>query len=87
LPWGDSNALARLADEGLAPSIILASDLVYFQFLYGPLLRTLIGLTARKNERVTVIFSYKVRSLVKEQPFWEAFGAFLPFQSSGRARK
>ncbi|BGP65079.1 hypothetical protein NBRC10512_002793 [Rhodotorula toruloides] len=81
LPWGDSSSLARLIAEGLHPSIILASDLVYFKFLYAPLLRTLIGLTGKREERVTVIFSYKVRSLVKEQPFWEAFGRWFRLEA------
>ncbi|BGP26856.1 hypothetical protein JCM10295v2_005818 [Rhodotorula toruloides] len=81
LPWGDSTSLSRLIAEGLEPSIILASDLVYFQFLYAPLLRTLISLTGKREERITVIFSYKVRSLVKEQPFWEAFGRWFWFEA------
>ncbi|BGP00529.1 putative methyltransferase-domain containing protein [Rhodotorula toruloides] len=81
LPWGDSTSLSRLLAEGLEPSIILASDLVYFQILYAPLLRTLIGLTGEREEQVTVIFSYKVRSLVKEQPFWEAFGRWFRFEA------
>ncbi|BGP50792.1 hypothetical protein JCM10450v2_006718 [Rhodotorula kratochvilovae] len=75
LPWGDGNALAALQEEGLAPDIVLASDLIYFEFLYAPLLRTLLGLTEPDEEgrSATVVFSYKIRSLVKEQPFWEAF--------------
>ncbi|BGP34518.1 hypothetical protein JCM10296v2_006340 [Rhodotorula toruloides] len=81
LPWGDLTSLAGLVAEGLEPTIILASDLVYFQFLYAPLLRTLIGLTGKKDDRVTVIFSYKVRSLVKEQPFWESFGRWFRFEA------
>lgn len=78
LPWGDACALADLQAEGLSPDLILASDLVYFEFLYGPLLRTLLGLTeprGEEGESAVVLFSYKVRSLTKEQPFWEAFGA------------
>ncbi|GAA5903676.1 hypothetical protein JCM8208_003656 [Rhodotorula glutinis] len=34
-----------------------------------------IGATSPK-----VVFSYKVRSLVKEQPFWEAFGRWFDFE-------
>ncbi|BGP19116.1 hypothetical protein JCM10213_008037 [Rhodosporidiobolus nylandii] len=75
LPWGDPAALARLVAEGLQPDVILASDLIYFPFLYPLLLRTLIGLTQQGG--VKLLFSYKVRSLVKEQPFWEAFGRWF----------
>ncbi|BGP42612.1 hypothetical protein JCM10449v2_006624 [Rhodotorula kratochvilovae] len=83
LPWGDGNALAALQEEGLAPDIVLASDLIYFEFLYAPLLRTLLGLTEPDEEgrSATVVFSYKIRSLVKEQPFWEAFGRWFAFES------
>lgn len=85
LPWGDKTSLLRLVKkEGFEPDIILASDLIYFEFLYGPLLRTLIALTEPKTTAgnceartttPTVIFSYKVRSLTREEPFWRAFGA------------
>ncbi|KPV73905.1 uncharacterized protein RHOBADRAFT_54493 [Rhodotorula graminis WP1] len=99
LPWGDARALEALrVDDGiLLPDLVLASDLIYFPFLYAPLLRTLLGLTEPRracgagdedvdDERgllVTspkVVFSYKVRSLVKEQPFWEAFGRWFDFE-------
>ncbi|GAA6059721.1 hypothetical protein JCM10212_000249 [Sporobolomyces blumeae] len=128
LPWGDSRALARLSQEGVRPDVVLASDLVYFPFLYPPLLETLLGLTEpdldeivesdlcsepsssslsssapspitsppspsretrsnsieppkeRQGESPVVIFSYKIRSLVREQPFWEAFGRWFEFE-------
>lgn len=86
LPWGDETSLLRLVKkEGFEPDIILASDLIYFEFLYGPLLRTLIALTEPSTTiesreatttTPTVIFSYKVRSLTREEPFWRAFGAY-----------
>lgn len=76
LPWGDEEALRRLLREH-RPDVVLASDLVYFPFLYPPLLRTLIGLTTptQGGGGPKVLFSYKVRSLVREEPFWSAFGA------------
>ncbi|GAA5985286.1 hypothetical protein JCM10908_002604 [Rhodotorula pacifica] len=100
LPWGDRRSLLRLLEvERLEPDIILASDLIYFEFLYGPLLRTLIALTepraasplSKKTgaESPVVIFSYKVRSLTREEPFWRAFGrwfAFDPVQIGRRRR-
>ncbi|GAA5995962.1 uncharacterized protein JCM10292_004857 [Rhodotorula paludigena] len=84
LPWGDAGALADLQAEGLSPDLVLASDLVYFEFLYAPLLRTLLGLTeprGEEGESAVVLFSYKVRSLTKEQPFWEAFGRWFAFDA------
>ncbi|GAA6007107.1 hypothetical protein JCM10207_001510 [Rhodosporidiobolus poonsookiae] len=89
LPWGDALALSRLlALPSGRPDIVLASDLIYFEFLYAPLLRTLIGLTdpregegegEGKGRETTVVFSYKVRSLTREQPFWDAFGRWFSF--------
>ncbi|GAA5959951.1 hypothetical protein JCM21900_001437 [Sporobolomyces salmonicolor] len=83
LPWGAPSFLSLLSAEGLLTDFILASDLVYFPFLYPPLLRTLLGLTEpREGGRApTVVWSYKIRSLVREQPFWEAFGRWFAFEA------
>jgi hypothetical protein len=93
LPWGDSDFLeSEIKQPGLLPDYILASDLVYFPFLYPPLLKTLLGLTewrasddprrnGREGKGPTLIFSYKIRSLVREQPFWEAFGRWFKFEA------
>ncbi|CAD6885018.1 unnamed protein product [Tilletia controversa] len=72
-------------------SHILAADLVYFPELFPPLLRSLLWLTEpvgssevedKNNLRTPeVIFTYKVRSLVKEQPFWSVFGAWFDFEA------
>lgn len=78
LPWGSSQAIQELEREGLKPTFIIASDLVYFPFLFPSLLRTLISLTEGKD-RVGVVFGYKIRSLVKEEPFWKALGTSLRF--------
>ncbi|GAA6005568.1 hypothetical protein JCM11491_003687 [Sporobolomyces phaffii] len=87
LPWGDATFLDReVKQPRLEPDIILASDLVYFPFLYPPLLRTLLGLTEwrasddPRRQNPTLVFSYKIRSLVREQPFWEAFGRWFKFE-------
>lgn len=89
LPWGDADALRNLSlnraprpddDDDPDAVTILASDLVYFPFLYPPLLRTLLGLTTPRrpgSPSPKVLFAYKVRSLVREQPFWSAFGRHL----------
>ncbi|GAA5968119.1 hypothetical protein JCM3765_005856 [Sporobolomyces pararoseus] len=91
LPWGNSDFLeSSIKQPGLLPDLILASDLVYFPFLYPPLLRTLLGLTEwkasddprRETEKgPSLIFSHKIRSLVREQPFWEAFGRWFEFEA------
>ncbi|KAF9234227.1 hypothetical protein BU15DRAFT_52886 [Melanogaster broomeanus] len=64
---------------------IVCSDLakqVYFPELFGPLLRTLIHLTAQPSScpPVKLVISYKIRSLTKETPFWTAFGLWFSFQ-------
>ena len=85
LPWGDERALNKVVGEVGRPDVILASDLVYFPELYPALLRTYLGLTdervpAGPSERgsggtqPTLLFSYKVRSFPREEPFWNAFG-------------
>ncbi|KAK4692457.1 hypothetical protein P7C70_g9123, partial [Phenoliferia sp. Uapishka_3] len=81
LPWGDEEALRELslfreAERDDEEVTILASDLVYFPFLYPPLLRTLLWLTKPRRDggkSPKVLFAYKVRSLVREEPFWSAF--------------
>ncbi|SCZ95023.1 BZ3500_MvSof-1268-A1-R1_Chr11-3g03551 [Microbotryum saponariae] len=108
LPWGDQEAFEELENEfdllssadddsntGPGPDLILASDLVYFPFLYPGLLRTLIWLTqprktpsrtdvddtSRKgNDVPQVVIGYKIRSLPREEPFWKAFGIWFEFE-------
>lgn len=86
LPWGSQAHLDQLIRADLdddRPDIVLASDLVYFPFLYPGLLRSLIGLTARRDSDkapTVLLFSYKIRSLVREQPFWSAFGRWFRFE-------
>lgn len=76
LAWGDTHAAACMRAE-FAYTHVLCSDLVYFPELLAPLLRTLIELT--HDGAPQVIIGYKVRSLVKEQPFWLAFGTWFTF--------
>lgn len=59
---------------------------MYFPELIGPLLRTLLRLTAPLSIQTSpppvspqVILSYKIRSLSKEVPFWSAFGLWFTF--------
>jgi len=61
---------------------IVCSDLVYFPELLGPLLRTLIELSSPPfaGPELTVLISYKIRSLAKETPFWAAFGLWFTFE-------
>ncbi|CAE6510226.1 unnamed protein product [Rhizoctonia solani] len=88
LAWGDvdhSAALAqRLGESGRSITHVLCSDLVYFPFLYPPLLRTLLALTSSpfcRDSSPEVIIGYKIRSLVKESPFWQVFGTWFTFQA------
>jgi hypothetical protein len=84
LSWGSSSDMLKLEKDGIKATMIIASDLVYFPFLYPSLLRTLIWLT-EGEERVGVVFGYKIRSLVREEPFWRALGTshFLSSSTSG----
>jgi hypothetical protein len=63
---------------------------VYFPELLAPLLRTLIQLSsppfiplaelATPEHGLTVVLSYKIRSLAKETPFWSTFGLWFVFE-------
>jgi len=61
---------------------------VYFPELLAPLLRSLIHVTSlnlsNSNPGPTVIISYKIRSLTKENPFWSAFGLWFDFYPVNR---
>lgn len=58
---------------------------MYFPELLAPLLRSLLHLTSPPLVNPSdanppiVIISYKIRSLVKETPFWSAFGLWFKF--------
>ncbi|SGZ01630.1 BQ5605_C033g11157 [Microbotryum silenes-dioicae] len=108
LPWGDQEAFEKLEKEfglfssadddsntGSGPDLILASDLIYFPFLYPGLLRTLIWLTQprkkgfrkdatdtsrKEQDAPQVVLGYKIRSLPREEPFWKAFGIWFDFR-------
>ncbi|KZT29727.1 hypothetical protein NEOLEDRAFT_1153644 [Neolentinus lepideus HHB14362 ss-1] len=64
---------------------IICSDLVYFPELLAPLLRSLIELSSppfvpiASRHDLEIIISYKIRSLSKESPFWNAFGIWFTF--------
>ncbi|WFD34461.1 hypothetical protein MCUN1_001302 [Malassezia cuniculi] len=78
LPWGDHSAAQRVTAEFGPITHVLCSDLVYFPELLAPLLRSLLDLTEHGTQEVIV--GYKIRSLVKEQPFWLAFGTWFEFE-------
>ncbi|KAL0579587.1 hypothetical protein V5O48_002425 [Marasmius crinis-equi] len=88
LAWGnaeDANAIARELLRDRILTHILCSDLVYFPELLAPLLRTLIQLSSASfssaaDNPITIIISYKVRSLPKETPFWSAFGLWFTYE-------
>ena len=70
---------------------------VYFPELLAPLLRALLCVSAApfidRASPPAIAISYKVRSLVKESPFWSAFGLWFNFapvlakDSRGRWRR
>lgn len=72
LPWGDLQACKHILQA--RPTLITASDLIYFNELFAPLLRTLLWLT-QDNSGLPILIAYKVRVLAKEEVFWKAFGA------------
>ncbi|RDB25884.1 Protein-lysine methyltransferase METTL21D [Hypsizygus marmoreus] len=95
LVWGNEAHSTSIASELLdgkssprALTHVMCSDLVYFPELLAPLLRTLIQLTSppfsrvsdANNLGVTVVISYKIRSLSKETPFWSALGLWFNFE-------
>ena len=57
---------------------------VYFPHLLAPLLRSLIDITSPPFVSISdppeVIISYEIRSLIKESPFWSAFGLWFSFR-------
>ncbi|KAJ1301090.1 hypothetical protein OPQ81_003508 [Rhizoctonia solani] len=88
LAWGDTThaaALAqRLSDTGRSITHVLCSDLVYFPFLYPPLLRTLLVLTSPpfcRDSSPQIVIGYKIRSLSRESPFWQVFGTWFTFKA------
>ncbi|KAG7089407.1 hypothetical protein E1B28_011095 [Marasmius oreades] len=87
LAWGNAEDAIKIAREllqGRSLTHVLCSDLVYFPELLAPLLRTIIQLSSPPfscaTDSVEVIVSYKVRSLLKETPFWSAFGLWFTFE-------
>ncbi|KAL1678111.1 hypothetical protein EV122DRAFT_265146 [Schizophyllum commune] len=103
LAWGDAAHVEALRTEYFsspnhkALTHIVCSDLVYFPELLAPLLRALLSVSAApfidRASPPTITISYKVRSLVKESPFWSAFGLWFNFapvlakDSRGRWRR
>jgi len=86
LAWGCAAHARAIRDEvGSTPiSHIICSDLVYFPDLLAPLLRSLLHLTTptatwAPGASPQLVFSYKIRSLTKETPFWSAFGLWFTF--------
>lgn len=85
LPWGsEAHVHAILAELSRPLDCVLCSDLVYFPELLPPLLRSLIHLTQipseGSSESPPVIIAYKIRSLSKEQPFWNILGIWFEVQ-------
>ncbi|GJE94592.1 methyltransferase-domain-containing protein [Phanerochaete sordida] len=83
------NTSARTAIDA-GPNLlthIICSDLIYFPELLAPLLRSLLHLTSppfvtrsHTADWPSVVISYKIRSLLKEAPFWSAFGLWFSYE-------
>lgn len=69
---GDANALTPPFD------LILASDVIYFDHLFKPLIQTLLHLSDRDS---LILISYKIRSF-KEMDFFAQFGRFFSYEAS-----
>ncbi|TFK93684.1 hypothetical protein K466DRAFT_478202 [Polyporus arcularius HHB13444] len=92
LAWGSQEHTSAILEDlnllvpgGRRSTQVLCSDLIYFPALLAPLLRSLLHLTSLPDtaggvwNSPSVIISYKVRSLAKETPFWNAFGLWFEF--------
>ncbi|KAL7414523.1 putative methyltransferase-domain-containing protein [Mrakia frigida] len=89
LAWGEGREDQLSLPEGREGKIthLICSDLVYFPFLYPPLLRTLLALTDPNPSKIEIIIAYKVRSLFKETPFWDSLGeefSLVPVLADGK---
>ncbi|KAG5636657.1 hypothetical protein H0H81_007276 [Sphagnurus paluster] len=80
---------SRMAENLNVQDMLIVTDLpeVYFPELLAPLLRSLLQVTSppfsspsSTDLDVTVVISYKIRSLSKETPFWAAFGLWFTFE-------
>ncbi|KZV70499.1 hypothetical protein PENSPDRAFT_724154 [Peniophora sp. CONT] len=83
LAWGNlrhaEDVRDQVASDGRSITHVICSDLVYFPELLAPLLRSLLHITSSTSPPL-VIISYKIRSLVKETAFWNAFGLWFAFE-------
>lgn len=87
-----SNQSNRVKEKDRHPlTHLILSDLVYFPELLPPLLRSVISLTEPigqcssqedlESKTPEMIIAYKIRSLVKEEPFWRALGSWFDFHA------
>lgn len=83
LSWGNEDHADVLVTElRCRLTHLICSDLVYFPELLPLLLRSLIHLSEPPSVGdcgPELIISYKIRSLVKEQPFWSALGSWFDY--------
>jgi predicted nicotinamide N-methyase len=75
LSWGSQADLDALA---IQPTLLTASDVVYYPQLHPLLLRTLLGLL--RDPTTPFVLAYKSRELAKEEPFFNAFAAWFRFE-------
>ncbi|WAQ85629.1 hypothetical protein PtA15_6A257 [Puccinia triticina] len=92
LAWGDTQQTIdllktlELAHQPATELLVTCSDLVFFPFLFAPLLRTLLILTSPQylpstiTSTPVVLFGYKERSAVKEFPFFSLLGRYFKLE-------
>jgi hypothetical protein len=87
LSWGDADQTIDLLKSTTTNQptdlLITCSDLVFFPFLFAPLIRTLLILTSphylpsNYSSTPVILFGYKERSAVKEFPFFSLLGEWF----------
>jgi len=88
LAWGDIQQTINLLNsphEPISDLLITCSDLVFFPFLFVPLLRSLLILTSPQLlppscATPVVLFGYKERTAVKEFPFFSLLGRYFKLE-------
>ncbi|KAA1133958.1 hypothetical protein PGTUg99_033518 [Puccinia graminis f. sp. tritici] len=90
LSWGDTDQTIDLLKSTTSNQptdlLITCSDLVFFPFLFAPLIRTLLILTSphylpsNYSSTPVILFGYKERSAVKEFPFFSLLGRYFKLE-------
>lgn len=94
LSWGHTHQILHLIQSFISPThhhhpphfprssqqlIITCSDLIFFPFLFAPLIHTLLILTSSDYQHLEpiILIGYKERSATKEFPFFALIGRYF----------